>query len=277
MDRFAWLLAAIVLTAASAASGEIYRWTDAEGTLHFSEDLSRVPPEHRAAARSASREPAPTAVQTYATPQRVDDATTRTSGRAVQVPFERRGTLMLVSATVNESTPVPFLIDTGASGIALPARLARDLGVRVGPDTERISVTTANGVIRVPIVRLDSVDLGGARVEGLYATLNPSIEVGLLGGSFFNNYEYSVDAAASVITLRPNDRVRGGAAADQWRQRFQELRSNIARLESYLQERDVTRDNRRRALEQSLVGLQEQLAELEREANRAGVPQPWRR
>ena len=35
-----------------AAGAEIYRWTDANGTVHMTQDLHRVPPEHRDAAHS---------------------------------------------------------------------------------------------------------------------------------------------------------------------------------------------------------------------------------
>ena len=44
--RFA-LIAAVLLTLASPTGAEIYRWTDARGNVHFSQDLSQVPPERR--------------------------------------------------------------------------------------------------------------------------------------------------------------------------------------------------------------------------------------
>ena len=34
---------------------------------------------------------------------------------------------------------------------------------------------TANGVVARPLIRLDAVELSGARVEGLEATVNPSM------------------------------------------------------------------------------------------------------
>jgi predicted aspartyl protease len=63
---------------------------------------------------------------------------------------------------------------------------------------------TASGAIQVPVITLESVQLGGARVPNLLATINPMLKVGLLGGSFFNNFSYSVDTAAGVIILRHN-------------------------------------------------------------------------
>jgi hypothetical protein len=103
------------------------------------------------------------------------------------------------------------------------------------------------------------------------------MSIGLLGGKFFNNYKYSVDAAAGIITLVPNDGVRGGEAADQWRERFQVLRSTISRLEAHIEGRQITRPNRRAELESNLAGLKQELRALELEANHARVPHSWRK
>jgi aspartyl protease family protein len=271
---FAGIIASLLI--ASGAIADIYRWTDESGTVHFAQDLSLVPPEHR----DAAAKPAPPRdrIQTYSStgsrPQA--DAPTRQDG-LIRIPFERRGSLMWVHATVNDRERVPFLIDTGASGVSLPAQVVSDLGIPIHSATPRVTIGTANGTVRVPMIELDSVQLGRARVENLHATVNPTMDVGLLGGSFFNNFRYSVDAAASVITLAPNDAVRGGAAADQWREKFQRLRSSIDRLESYLSSKEITRDRRRLELEESLASMKASLQDLEIEANHARVPQTWRR
>ncbi len=158
----------------------------------------------------------------------------------------------------------------------MPSEFVARLGIRIRPDTPRATVGTANGYVRVPVVKIDSIQLGNARVEGLHATVNPTLSVGLLGGSFFNNYKYSVDVAAGVISLVPNEGVRSGAAAEQWRERFHDLRASIGRLEGYLEDREITRPNRRRELEANLTALKEDLRNLEIEANHAGVPKAWR-
>jgi TPP-dependent pyruvate/acetoin dehydrogenase alpha subunit len=118
--------------------------------------------------------------------------------------------------------------------------------------------------------------VGGARVEGLHATVNPAMQVGLLGGSFFNNFVYRVDAAEGVITLEPNDRIRGGLDAQSWRARFRAVRDPLERLEAYLREREISRAGERQRLEQRRAELRESLARLEDEANRFDVPVAWR-
>jgi clan AA aspartic protease (TIGR02281 family) len=276
MARLALFLAVLAVSTASAASAEIYRWVDPQGNLHFTEDLSQVPPQYREQAVRRPTSPPSDALQTYTPPARIEPRSGTRSGDVILIPFERRGTLMWVNAVVNDHQPVPFLIDTGASGVSLPSSVVDELGIRIRPDTPRVTVSTANGFVRVPVVEIDSIQLGNARVEGLYATVNPSMSVGLLGGTFFNNYKYSVDIAAGVITLVPNEGVRGGAAADQWRERFHDLRASIERLEGYLASRTITRPNRRRELEANLTALKQDLRALEIEANQAGVPQSWR-
>jgi clan AA aspartic protease (TIGR02281 family) len=276
MARLALFLALLAALHAGGASAEIYRWTDPEGNLHFTEDLSQVPAQYREQALRQSSSGSRGALQTYTPPARIEPGSAARSRDAIRIPFERRGTLMWVSAVVNDRQPVPFLIDTGASGVSLPSAVVDSLGIRIRPDTPRATVSTANGYVRVPVVEIASIQLGNARVEGLHATVNPSMSVGLLGGSFFNNYKYSVDIAAGVITLVPNEGVRGGAAAAQWRERFYDLQASIDRLEGYLETRTITRPNRRNELEANLTALREDLRNLEIEANHAGVPQSWR-
>jgi clan AA aspartic protease (TIGR02281 family) len=183
---------------------------------------------------------------------------------------------MVVEAVLNDQLQAPFLIDTGASGVSIPDSVARRLGLRIDADTPRQLVQTAGGVVAEPAIQLDSIQVGLARVERVAALVNSSMEIGLLGGAFFNNFVYEVDAAASVITLRPNEGVRGGLSEAQWRGRFREARGEIERLERHLSRSGFVREARREELERNLESLRDGFDALQREANAAGVPQGWR-
>ena len=275
----ALLLVACALLPAQGVSAEVYRWTDDEGRLHFTERIERVPREHRAAARKRASRASTAPLQTYSGAAPAARAPARGLSRydqEVRVPFIADGTLMRVTARVNDLVEAPFLIDTGASGISLPSHVAEDLGIRVRPDTPTIRVTTANGVVSRSVVTLRSVELGRARVENLEATINPSMDIGLLGGNFFNNFVYRVDAAESAITLVPNEQIRGGLRAKDWKERFRSLRNPLARLAAHLESGEVRRKGERAELERRRVALQMRLEELEMEANRLDVPQAWR-
>lgn len=285
IPRAPWLAVALLAAAPAGAEGEIYRWTDAQGGIHFSRDLGEVPPAARSGAVEDARARMPSRLQTYETapaPEAAEAAMVPafrsgglTPGRELRIPFTRNGTLMLVQVLLNDRVEAPFLIDTGASGISIPDRVARQLGLRIDADTPRLQVQTASGVVAEPVIQLESVQVGPARVERLAALVNSSMEIGLLGGSFFNNFVYQVDAAAGVITLRPNESVRGGLAEGQWRERFRDARSDLDRLAGYAAGLDDDSPQRPH-VERNLRGLHEAFEALEREANAAEVPRSWR-
>ncbi|MCP5056805.1 MAG: DUF4124 domain-containing protein [bacterium] len=271
------LLALVVL--ASAATAEIYRWTDAQGQIHFTQDLSQVPVGQRPSARTEADAAAPSRVQTYSkgAPAASHRRARKPSGRGlVHIRYEQQQGAMMVMVRLNDRVTAPFVVDTGASDVTIPASVARSAGILVGPDTPTALYQTANGVVSHPIVNLDSVQVGDARVEGVRGSISDSMQIGLLGGTFFNNFTFQIDPGAQVISLRPNDRVRGGVSETQWRGRFAELNGKIETLEAYIADNHFFRESRREELAQRLAALEDSLEELDVAADRAGVPQGWR-
>jgi clan AA aspartic protease (TIGR02281 family) len=271
---------------AASAHAEIYRWTDAEGRLHFTERIEQVPPEHRDAARRAAESRPFGADRVHSYSGSTDSAPAapstalrgpRGQSREIVIPFVRVGSLMRVEAMVNDFVRVPFLIDTGASGVSIPSSYAEKLGMRIRPDMPHVQVTTANGVVARPVIVLRSVEVEGARVENLSATVNPAMDVGLLGGDFFNNYIYRVDAAKSVMTLVPNEEIRGGLSPDQWRARFRSWTDPLDRLDAHVRDHPYLSAGERAELATRQSELEAGLDELERHADQLGVPKNWRR
>lgn len=84
--------------------------------------------------------------------------------------------------------PVTFLLDTGATGVALSPELAKAAGVKPG---RPIMTRTANGPARGYLATLDSVKLGGIEQFNVHATISPGLGSGdvLLGMSFLKNLE----------------------------------------------------------------------------------------
>jgi clan AA aspartic protease (TIGR02281 family) len=273
---------ALLLTLPSWTSAEIYRWTDSEGRVHFTQDLSRVPPAHRARAEQSAAAPRPDRLQTYSSPSPGSSASFPKRSRRprpgdlMRIPFQKRGDVMVVNVTLNDRVSGPFLVDTGASDVSIPAAMANQLGIQVGPDTPYRRYTTANGVVDNPVITLDSVQAGEARVERVRASISSTMEVGLLGGAFFNNFTFQIDPAASVISVMLNDRVRSGRTETQWRQAFRRIRGDLARLERYIDENHFTRQSRIAELESKRAELEGEIEALEEEADRAEVPQAWR-
>lgn len=106
----------------------------------------------------------------------------------VEVTLQRnRAGHYLAGGQIN-GQPVVFLLDTGATDVAVPEALADRLGL----ERQYRSVSrTANGNITIWSTRLESVDLGGIRRRNVRASILPNMtgnEV-LLGMSFLKHLE----------------------------------------------------------------------------------------
>ncbi len=76
------------------------------------------------------------------------------------------------------SKAVDFLVDTGATGTALPLSLAQALGL---PVVGSVQSSTAGGVVQGQVVLADLVLDGGVRAERLRLTALPNLSAPLLG------------------------------------------------------------------------------------------------
>jgi aspartyl protease family protein len=91
---------------------------------------------------------------------------------------------------------VDFVVDTGASVVALTARDAARLGIRPARNAFVAEVKTANGTIRAAPARLDVVEIGGLELRDVTALMLPddALRDNLLGLSFLSRlhrFEYS--------------------------------------------------------------------------------------
>ena len=159
--------------------------------------------------------------------------------------------------------------------------MADRLGLVVGPNTRTKRYSTANGVIESPVVMLRSVNLGGAVVENVPASITAGIQFGLLGLSFFNHFTYSIDAAEGVVTLKSNNLaanggIRGGRSEGQWRAEYRNLQSRIDRVDSERERTPYSHSRELKRLEAMRSDLVREMKLLEGEADQARVPMAWR-
>ncbi|MGH8746316.1 MAG: retropepsin-like aspartic protease family protein [Burkholderiales bacterium] len=97
---------------------------------------------------------------------------------------------------------VRFLVDTGATVIALPGSTADRLGIdyRKGP---RGMIQTAAGPALAYKVKLDEVRLGGIRLQNVDAVvLQSGLGIALLGMSFLNRVEMQRDGQSMILIRR---------------------------------------------------------------------------
>lgn len=284
------LAAALAVALAAGDAGAIYKWVDESGRMHFAQELHQVPPAHRAQAEAnaAKGSAGASRIQTYSPPPPASRAP-RAAGSAPasasslvvhRIRVERAGTMMRVNVRINGSVTAPFYIDTGASDVAIPRKVVEQAGVDLAGARTGV-YSTANGMIEVPLVTLDSVELGGARAEQVPAAVSDAMEIGLLGLSFFNRFQYSIDPASGIVTLTENGleqqgHIRGGRSAAQWRAEFAQLADRRVAIEAEIERTPSSHTREHERLQQLLGEVERQYALLEGEADDAKVPFAWR-
>jgi aspartyl protease family protein len=111
------------------------------------------------------------------------------AGEEVRVYRDTDG-MFTTTGSIN-GLPVGFLVDTGASSVAMNAGEARRLGIDFRVDGESTYVSTASGVARAYSVRLDRVKVGSIELRNVEAVVvdgSSPTEV-LLGMSFLQRLE----------------------------------------------------------------------------------------
>jgi aspartyl protease family protein len=120
-----------------------------------------------------------------------------------EIPLDGDGHVWTVRAKLNDHVSGQFLLDTGASVCVLAPATARRLDLEeTGVDVE---LRTANGVVRAPLVRVRSIEVGRSRAEDVTAVVHPAVSGsldGVLGLSFLNTFDsYSIDARRHTLRL----------------------------------------------------------------------------
>ena len=108
------------------------------------------------------------------------------SVRTVTVRGDRLGHFQVEGSV--DGRRLDFMVDTGASLVALRERDANKLGIFPTPRDYTARTSTANGVIAVAPVRLSSLEVNGIRIYDVGAVVIPdqALGVNLLGMSFLS-------------------------------------------------------------------------------------------
>jgi aspartyl protease family protein len=117
-----------------------------------------------------------------------------TSGRSLTLDADRQGHFRTEARI--DGRRIAFIVDTGASLVALRESDAGYIGIHPMPSDYTAVVTTANGKIKAARTKLDRVELGDITVYDVPALVLPdeALEVNLLGVTFLSKlkrYEYA--------------------------------------------------------------------------------------
>ena len=197
--RFFWtplvflLFLFLVSLVAPSRSAELYRWVDERGVVHFSDNEHNIPSEFR---NNVTR------IRGLA-PSRPSNNPAFT-GRA-SVPLKKKGLTAVVEVKINSTTKANFILDTGASYTVISEHVAKELKIDLEKKHPKIRLQTANGIIEVPLVTLDSIEISGLRVDDLAAAVhNFSTDTniaGLLGLNFLGKFRMELDTEKGILIL----------------------------------------------------------------------------
>jgi aspartyl protease family protein len=114
--------------------------------------------------------------------------------RSLSIPRDSRGHFQTEGRI--DGQRIGFMVDTGASVIALNETSAARFGLRPSRNDYNATVTTANGTIKAARTRLAMVELGGLIVRDVEAMVLPdeALSENLLGLSFLSKlkrFEYA--------------------------------------------------------------------------------------
>ena len=131
-------------------------------------------------------------------------STVDSSGAAMVVLAQDRSGHYQAQGEINGQA-VTFLVDTGATDVALPESVARALGLDFGP---KVRVMTAAGPSGAWMTRLDEVAVGDIRRKNVRATITDGEFNGILLGMSFLKH-YSLQQQDGKLIIRQDQRVLG--------------------------------------------------------------------
>ena len=121
------------------------------------------------------------------------------------IPLRAQGGTMFASVVIDGQHTQEMVVDSGASLISLPSRVAAQCGIQASPSDPTIILGLADGS-QIPgkLVTIQSVRVGQFTAENVQCAILGAEAVNaepLLGMSFLENFKFEIDAQSSTMTL----------------------------------------------------------------------------
>jgi len=120
----------------------------------------------------------------------------------VRIPRDNTG--MYRTTGLINGVPVNFLVDTGASQVAMNETTARKVGLQYKLNGQKTSASTAAGIVHAWFLKLNSVSVGGVKLKQVDALIVKGVGPGevLLGMSFLNQLKMQDDGNLLKLTKK---------------------------------------------------------------------------
>jgi len=167
-------LGCLALPDAVLAQSGFYRFVDENGQVRYTDNPANVPVDQY---RSLINEGSDQGVETDTTQAELQPL----GVQRIVINYDSRGGTIFVHAVLDHHLPVVFHLDTGATRTMITESDARLLNISL-ESTKSIHGRIADGsIVEMPVVRLASIGLCEALVEGLEVTVG---KLSLLGMDF---------------------------------------------------------------------------------------------
>ena len=116
------------------------------------------------------------------------------------VPFVRQGNELVVTVAVN-GRPTQLYFDTGATSVSLTKAQCKQLGITIPEDAENMEVIGIAGSTRAKLFNVRTLKMGPIEKRDFPIHVSDSevAGLGLLGQTFYNDHQYTIDYERGYI------------------------------------------------------------------------------
>jgi len=140
------------------------------------------------------------------------DESTRNEGLLASIPFQLYGNVIVTAISVDESTPLNFIFDTGAGGTIINESTAASLGI-VGDETVSRQgatgmaeiVQSTDHIVYVEDISFQDVTLGIAELGHIEKRIGTPID-GVIGWLILSQYAVRIDYDTMLIEIYDNNK-----------------------------------------------------------------------
>ena len=139
---------------------------------------------------------------------------------ALKIPFELTGNLILLQGRLNDSEPLWFILDTGATDTVIDSQLAKTLGLKaIGRTVETGGAGTATATIfkgislKLQNIAATNLTLYGLPIDFLSAPLGRKVS-GVIGNDILKQLVLEVDYASQVVNFYEPENYQYSGAGD---------------------------------------------------------------
>ena len=189
--------AALLLPAVALA--QVYRWEDAGGTVHFSNNPVPVP--------GITPPPPPPEPRADNTAVKLGAIAPKALSPSVAITRIRYtpGVPITVRATIAGAGSLSLILDTGADRTMIAPEALAKLGISTA-DAPRVEVRGVTGASLGHVVQVASVEVGEAKVGPLWIIAHDADlkkADGLLGRDFLEHFKVTIDSRERLVTIVP--------------------------------------------------------------------------